>query len=205
MFSCGWFSVPRNRGCSSVVEHLLAKERVEFESLHPLVCVLLPLLVEVAAAVGGGHRHPLHHLQQGGEVSNASTTRRSNPLATPPLQQCERLVHHGDAELLGELQHPAPGPIACLEGPHDDGEDHRHIAGLQGHREQRPTHRRLHVVVPVGGGHIQGADKDPALVGIPGIGDGLALQQISRQRPGADFAVDRHVQSFAAGLNRGDR
>ena len=24
------------RGCSSVVEHLLAKERAEFESLHPL-------------------------------------------------------------------------------------------------------------------------------------------------------------------------
>ena len=28
------------RGCSSVVEHLLAKERVEFESLHPLKAVI---------------------------------------------------------------------------------------------------------------------------------------------------------------------
>ena len=33
-------------GCSSVVEHLLAKERVEFESLHPLIhCLIVYLLL----------------------------------------------------------------------------------------------------------------------------------------------------------------
>ena len=56
---------------------------------------------------------------------------------------------------------------------------------------------------PVGGGHIQGADRDPALVCIPSIEDGAALQQISRQRSGAAFAFDRHVQGFVAGVDRG--
>lgn len=74
---------------------------------------------------------------------------------------------------------------------------------MQGHREQGPTHRRLHAVVSVGGSHIQRSDQDSPLVGIPGGGDPVALQQISGQRPGAAFAVDRDVQRFAAGFDRG--
>jgi hypothetical protein len=72
----------------------------------------------------------------------------------------------GDLKLLVEFLHPAPGAPVAQDAP----QDHRSIAMLQHHLEQRPAHRGLHGLVEIEGHHIEGADQQAAVRGSSAAG-----------------------------------
>ncbi|MCT0229467.1 PIN domain-containing protein [Synechococcus sp. CS-1324] len=116
-------------------------------------------------------------LRDFGPLMNAPE--RTAGLLVQTVAEGEGLEEGGDAELLGEFEHPAPGAVVA----EDAAQDHRRVAALQAHLELGMADRGLHAVVPVGGGDVGAADQDAPLGGIPFIGDVVEGEQIGGESP----------------------
>lgn len=84
------------------------------------------------------HRIILNWLRDATPITKPEQHKRSASTA-PALSQHQRIKGHRNPKLLGEFQHPAPGPIPVAPRADNAAEYHRRTARLQGEFHQGPA------------------------------------------------------------------